>query len=94
MYENYYNCHHRKTTRTFKYTKRGGNCQTLLYAKSTTLVKKLDNFGYVFEYKKPYTWRYWIFMKFLKISFEYKKHDTLHYVTFIYKKLDTSQKAK
>ena len=58
----------------------------------TQKAKKLRN---VFIYKKSYTWRYGIFMKFLKLAFIFKKHDTLRYVTFLYtKKLDTSQKAR
>ena len=32
----------------------------ILYTKSQTLFKKLDNFCYVFKYKKPYTWCYGI----------------------------------
>ena len=28
------------------------NCETFLYTKSQTLFKKLDNFRYVFQYKK------------------------------------------
>ena len=32
--------------------------------KSRTLFKKLDNFRYVFIYKKPYTWRYRISWNF------------------------------
>ena len=34
------------------------------YIKSQTLFKKLDNSRYVFIYKKPYTWRYGIFIEF------------------------------
>ena len=66
-----------------------------IYTKSQTLFKKLDNFRYVFMYKMPYTWRYEILMKRLTLAFKYKKHEILRYVTFfIYKKLDTSQKAR
>ena len=86
MNENYDDCHHRKTTRTYIYKKQK-KCQTFLYTKSQTLFKKLDNFRYVFQYKKQYTWRYGIFMKFLKFVFIYKKHDTLRYVTCINTKI-------
>ena len=79
MNENYDDCHHRKTTRTFIYTKNKKNCEKFLYTKSQTLFKKLDNFRYVFIYKKPFTLRYGIFMKFLKLAFISKKHDTLRY---------------
>ena len=86
MNDNYHDCHHRKTRRMFIYTKSKKNCQTFLYTKSHTLFKKLDNFRYVFIYKKQYTLRYSIFMKFLKLAFICKKHDTLRYVTFLYAK--------
>ena len=82
------------TTRTFIYTKSKKNCQMFLYTKSRTLFKKLDNFRYVFIYKKPYTWRYGIFMKFLKLAFTYKKHDTLGYVTFFIQKARHFAKSK
>ena len=83
MNENYDNCHHRKTRPTFIYTKSIFFCETFLYTKSQTLFKKLDDIRYVFTYKKPYTLRYGIFMKFLKLAFIYKKHKTLCYVTFL-----------
>ena len=86
MNENYDHCHHRKTKRTFIYTKSEKNCDMFLYTKSQSLIKKLDNSRYVFIYKKPYIWRYGIFMKFLKLAFINKKHDTLRYVTFLYTK--------
>ena len=35
--------------------KKQKNYETFLYANSQTLFKKLDNFRYVFIYKKPYT---------------------------------------
>ena len=43
MNENYDDCHHRKTTRPFMYTKQK-KCEAFLYTKSQTLFKKLDNF--------------------------------------------------
>ena len=67
---------------------------TFLYTKIQTLFKKLDNSRYVFKYKKPYTWRYGIFMKFLKLAFIFKKHDTLRYVTFLYTKSKTLRKKQ
>ena len=76
MNENYDDCHHQKTRRTFIYTKSKEKCETFLYTKSQTLLKKLDNSRYIFIYKKRYTWRYGIFMKFLELAFIYKKHDT------------------
>ena len=33
-------------------------------------------------------------MKFLKMAFKYKKHDTLRYVTFLYTKSDTLRKKQ
>ena len=38
--------------------------------------------------------RYTIFMKILKSAFIYKKHDTLHYVTFLYLKTRHFAKSK
>ena len=90
---NYDDCHHRKTKRTIIY-KEQKNCETFLYTKSLTLFRKLDNFCYVFIYKKPYTWSYGIFMKFLKLAFIYKKHDTLRNVKFLYTKIWTLSKKK
>ena len=65
MNENYDDCHHRKTTRTFIYTKSQKNCETFLYTKSRTLFKKLDNFRCVL-YTKSHTldvtgfsWSFW-----------------------------------
>ena len=54
MDENYDDCHHRKTTRTFIFTKCKKSCETFLFTKSQTLFKKLDSFRYAFKYKKRY----------------------------------------
>ena len=81
----------RQRARLYKKQKR---FQTFLYTKSQTLFKKLSKFRYVFKYKKQYTWRYGIFMKFLKLEFIYKKHDTLRYVTFLYAKSWTLHKKQ
>ena len=78
------------------YTQKAKKCQTFLYTKSQILFKMLDNFRYGFIYKKPYTWRYGIFMKFLKLAFIYIQKAwqfALHDV-YIYKKHDTSQKPR
>ena len=66
-----------KRQRARLYTQRETNYQTFLYRKIQTLFKKLDNFRYVFIYKKQYTWHYEIFMKFLKLAFEYTNSMTL-----------------
>ena len=63
MNENYDDFHHRKTRRTFIYTK-SKKLGNILYTNSPTLFTKLDNFRYVFIFKKPYTWRSGIFMNF------------------------------
>ena len=94
MNENYHDCHHRKTTRMFISTKSKKNGPTFLYTKTQTLFKKLDNFRYVFMYKKPYTLRYGIFMKFLQLAFIYKKHDTFRCVTFLTSKSQTLRKKQ
>ena len=75
-------------------TQKSKKCETFLYTKSQTLFKKLDNIRYVFIYKKPYTWRYGIFIKFLKLEFIYKNHDTLRYVTFYIQKARHFTKSK
>ena len=54
MNENYNDSHHRKKMRTFIYTKSKKNCETILYTKSEILFKMVDNFRYVFIYKKPF----------------------------------------
>ena len=94
MNENYDDCHHRKITRTFIYTKIKNNCETFSYTKSQTLFKKLDNSRYVFIYKKLYTWRYGIFMKFLKLAIICKNMTLCVTWRFNIQKLDTSQKTR
>ena len=52
MNENYDDCHHRKKTGTFIDTKSNLFLRNVfIYAKSQTLLKKLDNFRYVFYTK-------------------------------------------
>ena len=94
MNENYDDCYHWKTTRTFIYTKSKQNCEPFLDTKSHSIFKKLDNFRYVFLYKKQYTWLYGIFMIFLKLAFIYKKHDTLRYVKILYRRSKTLRKKQ
>ena len=38
---------------SFYIQKKQNNCETCLYTKTQTLFEKLDNFRYVFIYKKP-----------------------------------------
>ena len=73
MNENYDDCHHRKTTRTFLYTQKAKKLRKVLYTKSHTLFKKLDNFRYVFIYKKPYTLRYGIFHEIFEVGIYIQK---------------------
>ena len=58
---------------------RNTTCTFLYTQKSKTIAK-------LFLHKKPYTLFYGIFMKFFKLAFIYKKHDTLRYVTFFIQK--------
>ena len=44
------------------------NCKTFLYTKIPTLFKKLQNFRYVFIYKKLYTLHYGIFRENFKVG--------------------------
>ena len=92
MNQNYNDYHHRKTTCTFLKQK---NRWTFLYTKSLILFKKLDNSRYVFIYKKRYTLRYGVFHEIFEVGIYIQKawHFALRDV-FIYKKLDTSQKAR
>ena len=74
------------------YTKRKNNCENFLYTKNPETLQKLDNFRYVIIYKgnTPYVTRF--FMKFLRLAFIYKNHDTLRYVTVLYTKTQTLRK--
>ena len=69
------------------YIKKQNNCKTFLYAKSHTLFKTQDNFR-----KTIYVTQF--FLKFLKLEFIYKNHDTLRYVTFLYTKSETLGKKQ
>ena len=88
MNESYDDYRHRKTMRRFIHTKSKKLRNIFIY-------KKLANFRSAFYIQKPNTWRYRIFMNFFRFSFIYKKDDTFRYLPFfIYKKLDTSKKAR
>ena len=94
MNENYNDFHRRKTKRTFYMHTKQNNCETFLSTKSHTPFKKLDNFRYVFIYKKQYTLRCGIFYEFFEIGIYIQKawHFALRDV-FIYKNPYTFQKA-
>ena len=81
MDENYDDCHHQKTTRTCTNTKSKKIENVFIYKKPDTF-QKARQFPLRFYIQKPYTWRYGIFMKFLKLALIYKNHDILRYVTF------------
>ena len=53
--------------------KKQQNCETFLYTKSRTLFKKLDNFHYVFTYKKQDTLRYGIFHENFEVGIYIQK---------------------
>ena len=73
----------------FIHTESKNSCETFLHTKSFIIFKNLDNFCYVFIYKKN-TLDVTVFFKiFLKLVFLYKKHDTLRYVKFLYTKIQT-----
>ena len=76
---------HRKRMPAFIYKKQKKLRNVFIYKKPETF-QNLDNFRYIFIYKKQYTWRYGIFMKILKLAFIYKKYDTFRYVRFLYTK--------
>ena len=52
MNENYDDCHHRKTTRTFIYTKSQKNSQTFLYKKKPDTFQKARQFPLRFYMQK------------------------------------------
>ena len=95
MNENYKDCHHPTKRARFYIQKHQKICEIVLYTKSQTLFKKLDNFRYVFIYNKPYTLRYRIFHEIFDVGIYIQKaRDFALRDIFIYKKLDTSQKAR
>ena len=66
-----------------------------IYTKSQTIRKKQDNFRYAFIYKQLDTLRYTIFHETSEISICIQKSWQFALREFfIYKKLDTSQKAR
>ena len=82
MNENLNDCHQQETTCTFIYVReKKGN--VFIYTNSMTI-------SLTFLYTKSmilYVAQF--FMKYLKLAFIYKKHDTLRYVPFLYTKIRT-----
>ena len=94
MNENYNDCHQRKTTSTFLYTKSKKLRNVFIYKKSDTF-QKVRQFPLHFLYTKCktiYVTRFSV--KMLNLAFIYKKYDTLCYVTFLYTKGETHRKKQ
>ena len=84
----------KKCTRFYIYKKQ--KKPLYINTKSQILFKKQENLRYVFIHKNPYTLRSTIFMIFLKLTFIYI-YKSWHFALcnfFIYKKPDTSKKAR
>ena len=87
MNENLNDCHQRETTCTFIYIG-GKKANVFIYTSRMTI-------SITFLYSKSmilYVARF--LKKFLKLSFNHKKHDTLRYVTFLYTKSRTLRKKQ
>ena len=75
MNENYNDCHHRKTTRTYIYKKQ--KVSKRFYIQNADTFQKARQFPLRFYiHKKPYTLHLGFLMKFIKLAFIYKKHGT------------------
>ena len=94
MNENYNDCHQRKTTRTFLYTKRKKLRKVYIYIQKAGQFAKSKTISVTFLYTKSMTFikLMQFFLKILKLAFIYKKHDTLRDVTFLYSKSQTLRK--
>ena len=86
MNENFDDCHHRKTTRTFMYKKQKKLRNIFIFKKPDNF-QKARQFPLFFLIQKAIHLTLRDFMKFSKLAFKYKKHDALLYVTFLYSKI-------
>ena len=94
MNENYDDCHHRKKTRKFIYTKSNFFAKCF-YIQKARHFSKSWTISVKFLYIESYTFHVTgFFMKILRLAFIYKKHDTLRYVTFLYTKSQTLRKKQ
>ena len=76
----------------FSHIQKAKNCETFLYTKGRHFAK-IETISVTFLYRKSKTiYVTQFFIKFLKLVFVYKKHDTLRYVTFLYTKIQTLSK--
>ena len=94
MNDNSHDCHHRKTTRTFIYTKSKKNSKRFIYKKQDTF-QKARQFPLRFYIQKSRLLTLRDFHEIFEIAiYIYKKHDTLRYVTFLYTKSQTLRKKQ
>ena len=94
MNENYNDCHHRKTRRTFLYTLKSKTIAKLFLHKKPYTFQKARQFPLRFYLQKAIHLTLRDFYEFLKLAFIYKKHDTLRQVTFLYTKSQTLRKKQ
>ena len=79
MNENYDDCHHQKTTRTFIYTKSKNNCETFY-------IQKAGQFPLRFYKQKAIDLTLQDFREIFVVGIYIQNHDTLRYVTLLYTK--------
>ena len=84
MNENYNDCHHQKTTRTFLYTKKSKQLPIVFTYKKPDTFQKARQFPLRFYIQKAMHLTLRDFHEMFEVI--YKKHDTLRYVTFLYSK--------
>ena len=85
MNENYNDCHHQKTTRTFIYTKSKKKRNVYIYIQKSRHLTKTKTICVTFLFTKSQTLYFMrFFMKFLKLTFMYiyKNPDSLRYAIF------------
>ena len=94
MYENYYDCHHRKTMRTYIYTKRKKLRNVFIYKKPYTFQKARQSpLRFYIQKAVHFTLRDLHEIFEVGIYIQKAWHFALRDV-FIYKKVHTSQKAR
>ena len=89
---NHNECLQQKTTCTFLYIQKAKKTQNVFIYKNRDIFKKQDNFRCVLYTKSETLYIKRFFITFLKLTFIYRKHDILCYMTFLYTKSQTLRK--
>ena len=92
MNETYNDWYQRKTTCTFLYIQKVLKNPNLFICQKLVTWQKERQF--TLQFYKTDTYRYTIFMIFLKSLFIYKKHDTMRSVTFYYTEMQKFRKKQ